>query len=60
MRRFHRAVIMTAPVFKNGEWLLPEDHDQQERERQRSGLGGSNFAGNKAKFERKSTVPVGS
>ena len=51
---------MTAPVFKNGEWLLPEDHDEQERERQRSGLGGSNFAGNKAKFERKSTVPVGS
>jgi len=49
---------MTAPVFKNGEWLLPEDHDQQERERPRPGLGGSNFAGNKAKFERAGGMPV--
>ena len=43
---------MTAPIFKNGEWLLPDDHEAQERERDRKGLGGSNFAGNKAKFER--------
>jgi len=51
-------VIMTAPVFKNGEWLLPDDHDRQEKERDRSGLGGSNFAGNKAKFERGGGIPV--
>ena len=44
---------MTAPVFKNGEWLLPDDHDRQEKENQRQGLGGSNFAGAKARFERK-------
>lgn len=41
---------MTAPVFKNGEWLLPEDHDREEKQG-RAGLGGSDFAGNKAKFE---------
>ena len=44
--------IMTAPVFKNGEWLLPDDHDRMEKEQDRPGLGGSNFAGFKAKFER--------
>jgi len=49
---------MTAPVFKNGEWLLPEDHESQERERERKGLGGSNFSGNKAKFERAGGMPV--
>jgi len=49
---------MTAPIFKNGEWLLPDDHEAQERERERKGLGGSNFAGNKAKFERAGGLPV--
>jgi len=49
---------MTAPVFKNGEWLLPDDHERQEKERERSGLGGSNFAGHKAKFERGGGIPV--
>jgi len=43
---------MTAPIFKNGEWLLPDDHEAQERERERKGLGGSDFSGVKAKFER--------
>jgi len=49
---------MSAPIFKNGEWLLPEDHENQERMRERQGLGGSNFAGNKAKFERAGGTPV--
>lgn len=49
---------MTAPVFKNGEWLLPDDHEAQERESERKGLGGSNFAGNKAMFERAGGMPV--
>jgi len=42
---------MTAPVFKNGEWLLPEDHEAQEKAG-RQGLGGSDFRGAKAFFER--------
>ena len=45
-------ITMTAPIFKNGEWLLPDDHEAQERERERKGLGGSDFGANKAKFER--------
>lgn len=49
---------MTAPVFKNGEWLLPDDHDRMEKEQDRPGLGGSNFAGFKAKFERGGGIPV--
>jgi len=49
---------MTAPIFKNGEWLLPDDHAAQERERERKGLGGSDFAGHKAKFERGGGLPV--
>jgi len=49
---------MTAPVFKNGEWLLPDDHDRQEKENQRQGLGGSNFAGAKARFERAGGLPI--
>jgi len=49
---------MTAPIFKNGEWLLPDDHEAQERERERKGLGGSDFGANKAKFERAGGLPV--
>jgi len=52
------AITMTAPVFKNGEWLLPDDHEEQERQRERGGLGGSNFQGNKAIFERAGGTPV--
>lgn len=49
---------MTAPVFKNGEWLLPDDHEAQERQREKKGLGGSDFSGAKAKFERSGGLPV--